>query len=617
MGNKNTFFLKNFGEHTAVFFLYALTILPFIQIISEKIFQVPLLGMDLFVVHIVFLFACFTAVITWMYDKHIAIAAIDELAPKKIMRGIIIYRAILVPLILVAIFFSALSEFFVIFSPDERAWGIPLQWFFIFLPLSYLGMIILSIMRHKQERIFAILGIILGLFISTGPISGVLYYLFKIEQFGVLTPISEWWLLFAAKAFPFLIIILILSAFIGIPLFVILSAVSYVAFSQGGGYVEMLSLEAYGILTDKSIAAIPLFTIAGYILSKGSAGQRLVEVFRTFFGWFRGGGVIATVIVTSFFTTFTGVSGVTILALGSLLTIVLTGSGYKTERAESLITASGALGLLFPPSLAIIMYGTTNYFSVDVFAVFKGAIIPGLILAVSMIVLGIYYDKNPLRLSFSFPKAIHALKQAGFELLLPVFIIVGYFSGIFTLFQTAAFAVLYTIIIGTFIRKDYSLTMVKNIIIESLPVTGGILCIFGAAKGLSYFLLDAGIPQLLSDFVLTFVESKLVFLMLLNLVLIIVGALMDVYSAILIVSPLIIPIAESFGINPVHTAIIFLMNMQLGFLTPPVGMDLFIASYTFNKPVMRIVKGILPFLLVQFIVLLLITYIPWFTTVLL
>ena len=379
----------------------------------------------------------------------------------------------------------------------------------------------------------------------------------------------------------------------------------------------MLANEAYVIWTDKSIAAIPLFTIAGYILSQGTAGSRLVEICKSLFGWFRGGTVVAAVIVTTFFTTFTGVSGVTILALGSLLTIVLTGSGYKKENAQSLVTASGALGLLFPPSVAIIMYGTTNYFSVDVFDLFRGAVIPGLMLAASMIVMGIALDKNTHRPKFSFANIVTSVKNGFFELLLPVLICITYFGGFFTLLECAAFTAVYAFVLETGIRRNFTIRKALIVVAESIPVSGGVLFILGAARGLSYFLLDANIPYMLSEFISAVVSSKFVFLILLNLFLIVVGCLMDIYSAILIVSPLIIPIAESFGISPVHTGVIFLMNMQLGFLTPPVGLDLFIASYTFNMPVMRVAKKILPFLLMQFIVLMIITYIPWFTEVLL
>ena len=376
-----------------------------------------------------------------------------------------------------------------------------------------------------------------------------------------------------------------------------------------------MSQEAYSVLTDSSIAAIPLFTIMGYLLSQGSAGRRLVDIFKSLFGWFRGGTVIAAVVVTTFFTMFTGASGVTILALGSLLTILLSGTGYKADDAHALITSSGALGLLFPPSVAIIMYGTTNYFAIDVFDLFKGAIIPGFILALATIIYGITKDKNIDRPKFSLNAIWDAFKGSIWELLLPILIIVTYFTGIFTIMQTAAFALVYTYILETFIRKDFTVKESLKVIAESIPITGGVLMILASARGLSYFLIDANVPYMLSEFITSFVHSKYVFLLLLNICLIFVGCLMDIYSAILIVSPLIIPIAQSFGLSQVHIGVVFLMNMQLGFLTPPVGMDLFISTYAFDKPLMKVVKGVLPYLAIQAIVLLMVTYIPGLTSI--
>jgi tripartite ATP-independent transporter DctM subunit len=264
--------------------------------------------------------------------------------------------------------------------------------------------------------------------------------------------------------------------------------------------------------------------------------------------------------------------------------------------------------------VAIIMYGTTNIFSgIDVFDLFKGAIIPGCLLALGMILLGIFYDKKGGRSSFSLPAATAALKDSAFELLLPLLIILGFF----TLNEAASFALLYTIVLETFIRKDFTLRTVMPVIAESLPVSGGVLFILASARSISYFFMDANLPEIVSNMVLSVLSSKYVFLMLLNCVLFVVGCLMDIYSAIMIVSPLVIPIAESFGIDPVHTGVIFLVNLQIGFLTPPIGMDLFISSYTFGVPIGKIIRGVLPFLLTQVVILFLITYVPWFSTVLL
>lgn len=607
---------RKIEDRVAIFFILLLAVLPlFIKLFSNGL-KITILDGDNAQVNIVFIFACVSSIITWREDKHISLASLTDLLPRKFRVPILLIRSASITAILTALFFAAFSEYFVSFMPDQTIWGIPLQIVFLFLPLCFFIMLIRALLK-KDFKIASVVGLIIGVYISSGPISGVLYYIFGFDNLTLLYAINNTWLLFSGIAFIPLIVIFIFLAILGVPLFIVISGIAYVAFSQGGGYVEMLSLESYAILTDKSVAAIPLFTIAGFILSKGSAGLRLVGVFKSMFGWFRGGIVIAAVLVTTFFTIFTGASGVTILALGSLLTIVLGGAGYSKDDAQSLITASGALGLLFPPSVAIIMYGSVNYFSVDVYDIFKGAIIPGIMLAAAMIFLGLLRDKQQSRPTFSIKEIVKSVKGGLFEILLPFFVIIGFFSGFFSLMEAAAFTLVYAFVLETFIRKDFNLKDGLKTIGEGIPITGGILLILASARGLSYFMIDANIPGILTDFITTFVHSKYLFLFLMNIFLIFAGCLMDIYSAILIISPLLIPIAESFGIAPVHTAVIFLVNMQLGFLTPPVGMDLFVATYAFDTPLMKIVKGVLPFLLFQAIVLLLITYVPWFTTVLL
>ena len=602
-----------FENILAVVLVVFMALFPLVTKLLQSVFGIIISNNENVMVNIVFVFSCVAGAITWREDRHISLASLTELFPKKVTNVILQIRAGAVPTILCVMFFSAFSEFFQIFTWHQKLWGIPLRLFFAFLPLAFLTMLVRSCMK-KDYKIASIVGLILGLILAAGPISGVLYYIFQLDNLNVLYSISNGWNTFAGVAFVPLILLLVVLAVMGVPLFIALAGIAYLAFSQGGGYVEVMSQEAYSVLTDSSIAAIPLFTIMGYLLSQGSAGRRLVDIFKSLFGWFRGGTVIAAVVVTTFFTMFTGASGVTILALGSLLTILLSGSGYKEDNAHSLITSSGALGLLFPPSVAIIMYGTTNYFSVDVFALFKGALIPGFILATATIIYGISKDKNTNRPELSKSAIWEAFKSSIWELLLPVLIIVTYFTGIFTIMQTAAFALVYTYILETFIRKDFTVKESLKVIADSIPITGGVLMILASARGLSYYLIDANVPYMLSEFITSFVHSKYLFLLLLNIFLIFVGCLMDIYSAILIVSPLIIPIAQSFGLSQVHIGVVFLMNMQLGFLTPPVGMDLFISTYAFNKPLMKVVKGVLPYLAIQAVVLLLVTYIPWFTT---
>ena len=595
-----------------------LIVLPFVSHILANLGGNSL-EYERLIVQLVFVFACLAGIITTADKKQLNIEIFTSKFNQKIQNIIYKILACVNIAILTAVFFSVFPNYNMLSSEDHVLY-IPIKIFFSAIPPMYLIMLALEIKRNKCI-VLSILGLLIGILISTGSILGLLNLIFgswypeiNNSNFAILlSGISESVQFFSGNAIWLIVLIFTVFSLFGMPLYIVLSGLAYFAFMTTGGYVESIPMETYGILTDTSIAAIPLFTVAGYLLAGGSAGKRLLDFVKSSVGCIRGGVVIAAVLVATFFTTFTGASGVTILALGGILSVILTGSGYSQDDSEALITASGSIGLLLPPSLAVIVYGATNFMTVNIFDLFKGAILPGALLALSMMAIGIIKDKKSKRIRFSKEALTQSFKSAIFELLLPILIAIVYFGGYFTLFETAAFTVLYSFILEVFIRKDLSLKKALDLILQSIPVAGGVLVIIGAAKGLALFLVYAGIPEMLSDFAITFVGSKVLFLLLLNILLLIVGCIMDLYSAILVVSPLIIPVAESFGIHPVHTGVIFLTNLALGFLTPPIGMNLFIASYTFKKPVIKIVKNILPYLAVQFIILLLITYIPWFS----
>ena len=586
--------------------------LPIIFFCITGIAGIQILDGERFIIHIVFVFVCFAGIITSIDNKQLTIEALSALiSPKKqqiiknINNGIVIASV-------TALFFASFPNIVVVIDPRDSVWGIPVRLIFAALPFMFLGILFTAVKRISF--IPAVLGVIIGLFISCSSLSTLFYLFFERESPLLLRCTSIWAQASANCVIPCIGILLVFTLF-GLPLFITLSSIAYIAFSQGGGYVDVIPLEMYRILTDTSIAAIPLFTIAGCLLAEGSAGKRLMNVVRSTVGWMRGGAVIATVLVLTFFTTFTGASGVTILALGPLLSLILAGIGYSDDDAEALVTASGSLGVLLPPSLAIIVFGVTNIMTVNMFEVFRGAILPGVLFVISMIAIGIMKNSAERTIAFSLSELKAAFYDSFFELLLPFFIVLLYFSGWFSLLQTAAFTVLYSCVLEIIIRRDFSWKDAARFILKSIPIAGGVLMIIAASKGLAYFLIDANVPDMLTELVQNHIHSKYLFLFLLNILLLLVGCIMDLYSAILVVSPLIMPMAESFGIHPIHTAVIFLSNLTLGFLTPPIGMNLFIASYTFNKPVITIVKNILPYLGIQCLIMLLITYIPWFTLV--
>lgn len=646
--------LKKIENWAAVIMVAFLALYPFILMFFQKLLKIQIPDSDRVLVQFVFLFSCIAGIITWREDEHLKLSSIGNKLSKKIgekfgektgSKTFSVFefiRNFLIAVVLTAVFLSAFCQLVNPTSFSEKAWGLSFSVFYAFLPLCYFSYILMAACK-KQSIVPVLIGIVVGIFISMSSITGIFYYMFDWteDNLPALYAINNWWNNFAHIAALPVSLLLVVSSFFGVPLFIVLGGISYILFSSQGGYVDIIPLEINRIFTDRNIAAIPLFTIGGYVLAQSSAARRYVDVFKSLFGWFRGGTVVAAVIVTTFFSTFTGVSGVTILALGALLSTVLIGNGYDKEKAESLVTASGAIGLLFPPSAAIIMFATSNYFYVpDFFELFKAAILPGCLMAISMIALGIIFDRQKNRPKFSGKEALRSILNCIPELLLPIFVCLFFFKGIFDLFEVSAFTVLYAVILMTFIRKDFVFSpkeessaenddtkefseketpkrTIFEVIASSIPISGGVLFILASASGIAYLILDAAVPQLISAFMLEHVTQPWVFLLLMNIVLLIVGCLMDMFSAILIVSPLFLETALGYGLNPVSIAVIFLLNLSIGFITPPVGMDLFISKYAFGKPLSKVIWGIFPFLLVQLFVLLLVTYVPFFTTALL
>ncbi|RKX81173.1 MAG: TRAP transporter permease DctM/Q, partial [Spirochaetes bacterium] len=389
----------------------------------------------------------------------------------------------------------------------------------------------------------------------------------------------------------------------------------YILFAGTWAPLELIPIEAYSMLTGNTIAAIPMFTLAGFILSESKAGERLIGLFKALFGWIPGGMAVAAVFVCAFFTTFTGASGVTILALGALLAFILEGDGgYKKNFSQGLLTASGSIGLLFPPSLPIILYGVIAQISIK--DLFIGGIIPGFLMVFVLSGFGIIIavkSKIP-RTKFKISLVLSSFKESIWEIILPIIILVFYFGGITTIVETGAVAVIYALIVEVVIQKDIKYRNIVSIFLKSIPIIGGILIILASSRGLSYYIIDAEIPMKLTAWVEINISSKYVFLILLNLALLVTGSLMDIFSAIMVVVPLMIPLGNIFGIDPVHLGIIFLANLELGYLTPPVGLNLFLASYRFEEPLGEIYKTVIPFFLMLLFIVLLITYFPWLST---
>ncbi|MFH0882307.1 MAG: TRAP transporter large permease [bacterium] len=401
----------------------------------------------------------------------------------------------------------------------------------------------------------------------------------------------------------------LLLAVAGAPLFAVLAAIAMTAFISAGIEPVAVIVELYRMASQPTLLAIPLFTLAGYLLAESGAPRRLVRVSHAFFGWMPGGLAIVALLVCSFFTAFTGASGVTIVALGGLLFPVLIREGYPQRFSLGLLTSSGSLGLLFPPSLPIILFAMVASISVD--QLFAAGMLPGvlLILALSLYAGRTANRQKIPRISFRAREAWAALKEAGWELPLPLVILVGIYGGFFTATEAASITSAYLVLVEVFIHRDiHPVRDLPRIARESMVLVGGILVILGSALGLTNYLIDAQVPRAIFEFIQGAITSKWVFLIALNIFLLIVGSLMDIFSAIIVVVPLILPIAREFGVNPVHLGIIFLTNLEIGYSTPPVGLNLFISSFRFRKPILSLYRATLPFLGILLIALLVITY---------
>lgn len=407
---------------------------------------------------------------------------------------------------------------------------------------------------------------------------------------------------------------LLAAVVLGAPIFVILGGVAVLLFWNESGVLAAIPAETYRIVVHPMLPTLPLFTLAGYFFAEGDASRRLVRVFRAWFGWIPGGTPLVSVLVCAFFTSFTGGSGVTILAMGGLLFPMLIKEMYSRRFSTGMLTAAGSLGLLFPPSLPVILYGVRSQTPID--RLFLAGILPGLFLMAIVALWGIRQGivGKSKRTPFRWREAGAALWEAKWEVLTPVIVLGGLFGGVATLVETAAITAVYAFVVQVFVYRDLKLTRdVVPTIVKCATLIGGVLIILGVAMGLTSYLVDAQIPSRALEWVQAHIHSKLVFLLALNGALLVVGALMDIFSAIIVIVPLITPMGAAFGIDPVHLGIIFLVNLELGYLTPPVGMNLFLSSYRFDLSLPKVYRSVIPYLIILAIGVLVITYVPAIT----
>jgi len=405
-------------------------------------------------------------------------------------------------------------------------------------------------------------------------------------------------------------ILLIVLAILGAPLFAVIATSAMAGFLGNETDLMTMALELLSISQMPILTAIPLFTFAGYLLSESDAPKRLVRLTNAMFGWMPGGLALVCLAACAFFTAFTGASGVTIIALGAILYPALKQDGYSDRFNLGLVTSSGSLGLLFAPSLPLILYGVVAEVSID--DLFRAGILPGLTMLVMLSGYSIWVNRDnrkPIS-NFSIREVGSALREAIWELPLPIVVLGGIYSGFFAVSEAAAITALYVFIVEVLINREISFRELPRIVREAMVLVGGILMILGVSLASTYYMIDAEVPQKLLAFVAEMVSSQTSFLILLLLFLLVLGAILDIFSAIVLVVPLILPIAAGFGVNEVHLGIVFLAAMQLGYLTPPVGLNLFIASYRFEKPIMHVYSATFPFLIILLLSVILIAFLP-------
>jgi len=407
------------------------------------------------------------------------------------------------------------------------------------------------------------------------------------------------------------VILLILIALLGAPLFTVLAAGGVLASYSSDISPDILVIEMNRLASSPSMLAIPLFTFAGVMMSGGGAPQRLVTFYRAALGWLPGGIAIAALAACAFFTAFSGASGVTILALGGLLYPILKNEGYAENFGLGLLTTSGSLGLLFPPSMAILVYGIVAGVGID--QMFLAGLVPGVILLVMLALYSMLRSRqtNIIHHRFEIGKLISATRGAAWDLLLPIAIVWGIFGGYVSIIEAAAVTAAYVMFVEVAIyRKIKIRSQLYSLCVQTCILVGSLLAILLVALGLTNLLIDAQLPMKLLALIEDHITGQLEFLMLLNLFLLLVGAMMDIFSAIIVVVPLVLPLAARYGVDPIHLGVVFLANLEIGYSTPPVGINLFIASQRFGKSVLTLFRSTLPFLLLMLLWLLLLTYLP-------
>ena len=583
---KNQF---SFVVASATIILLAIVLLPLVEIGSRPLFGHGVSGSINYVRHATLWIGFLGAVMAARAKRHISLGVSSFLGGRvKNLADVIANSLAVITCLVLAD--AALNMVLAERSSEVRLGGhIPLWLAQSIMPISF---VLLAYQYFRQ-----LIDLVRGKYLLVMLIAVcILAYFIDIE--------SQYFL-------PLGLLTILISTFAGAPIFIVLGSLAALLFAVDDVPLASISVEAYRIASNPILPTIPLFTLAGTVLAAGNASSRLVRLFQAWVGWMPGGTAVAAICVCAFFTTFTGGSGVTILALGGLMLPVLIKQGYDQSFSLGVLTASGSLGILLPPSLLIILYGVASHTPIN--QLFIAGLVPGLLLISMVCGYAIFKARSTreVRAGFDIATALRALFESKWEVLLPVGVLYGIFSGRATLVEVAALAAAYSLFIELVIHRDLKIrTDLPDIFKECAIMVGGIMIILASAMGLTSYLIYADIPSIAAELIQSVTTSPWVFLLALNGFLLVAGCLLDIISAIVVVVPLMLPVAAEFGIDPLHLGIIFLANMELGYLTPPVGMNLYLASFRFDQPIMSVFRACLPFFLINLIAVLVITFVP-------
>lgn len=572
-----------------------MTALPVLQIIIRKIFDTGIPSAQPIVQHLT-LWACFLgAMLATREGKHLSLST-SELLPEGKPRA---YAKVFTNTVAAGV--TALLAYASVKLVQADMGGttmlvgdVPEWWAELVMPFALAVMALRLVYRASPSwigRAISLLGVILAF--ATGP-------LFESDPSLVRLP---------------LVLVIFAALLAGAPIYVAMSGLAMLLFFADEGPIASVPTETLRLVISPTLPAIPLLTAAGFILGEGGAAKRLVRLCRAWIGWLPGGMAVMVCLVCALFTAFTGGSGVTILALGGLVLPILLSDRYPEGFSLGLVTASGSLGLLFPPSLPVILYSVVGQIP-DINQLFLAGFVPGVLMVVMVCAYGVFTGiraKTPVH-PFNRQEAMRALWEAKFELALPVVIVFVLVGGFSTIVEAAALACAYAVIVEVFVFKDIPLRELPRTVMHAASLVGAVLIVLGVALGLTSYLVDAEIPALVIDWVKSHIETQFGFLLVLNVLLLVLGSVLEIYSAIVILAPLVAPLGAAYGVDKIHLAIVFLANLELGFLFPPVGLNLFLSSTRFQKPLPQLYRNAFPFLCIMAVSVLLVTYIPAMTT---